>query len=205
MAGSVNKVILIGNLGRDPEVRYTPSGQAVANFTVATNEAWTDKSGQKQERTEWHRVVVWGKTAENCGEYLSKGRQVYIEGRLQTREWTNKEGAKQYTTEVVANPVGGVVFLAGGDRGGRGAGRGAGAPAEDVGGPPPRPAARFASPRSAPRRRAPWPVFPARARSASSEATSAAVFRRRVHISFSVAPAAWSAHRSEEGALGAGP
>src|SRR5438309_1861369 len=127
MAG-VNKVILIGNLGRDPEVRYTPSGQAVANFTVATNEAWTDKSGQKQERTEWHRVVVWGKTAENCGEYLSKGRQVYIEGRLQTREWTNKEGAKQYTTEVVANPVGGVVFLAGGDRGGRGAGRGAGAP-----------------------------------------------------------------------------
>jgi single-strand DNA-binding protein len=136
---SVNKVILVGNLGRDPEVRYTPSGQAVANFTVATNEAWTDKSGQKQERTEWHRVVVWGKAAENCGEYLSKGRQVYVEGRLQTREWTNKEGAKQYTTEVVANPVGGVVFLAGGgDRGGRGASRGGGgAPADDFGGPPP--------------------------------------------------------------------
>ena len=111
MAGSVNKVILVGNLGRDPEVRYTPSGQAVANFTVATNEAWTDKAGQKQERTEWHRVVVWGKSAENCGEYLSKGRQVFVEGRLQTREWTNKEGAKQYTTEIVANPVGGVVFL----------------------------------------------------------------------------------------------
>src|SRR2546430_1433 len=125
MAGSVNKVILVGNLGRDPEVRYTPSGQAVANFTVATNEGWTDKAGQKQERTEWHRIVVWGKSAENCGEYLSKGRQVYVEGRLQTREWTNKEGAKQFTTEVVANPVGGVVFLAGGDRGGggRGAGR----------------------------------------------------------------------------------
>jgi single-strand DNA-binding protein len=139
MAGSVNKVLLIGNLGRDPEVRYTPSGQAVANFTVATNEAWTDKAGQKQERTEWHRVVVWGKAAENCGEYLSKGRQVFIEGRLQTREWTNKEGAKQYTTEIVANPVGGVVFLAGGDRGGsgRGASRGAGAPADDFGGPPP--------------------------------------------------------------------
>ncbi|TMA17789.1 MAG: single-stranded DNA-binding protein [Deltaproteobacteria bacterium] len=139
MAGSVNKVILIGNLGRDPEVRYTPSGQAVANFTVATNEAWTDKAGQKQERTEWHRIVVWGKSAENCGEYLSKGRQVYVEGRLQTREWTNKEGAKQFTTEVVANPVGGVVFLAGGDRGGggRGAGRGSGAPADDFGGPPP--------------------------------------------------------------------
>src|SRR5437868_9641603 len=137
MAG-VNKVILIGNLGRDPEVRYTRSGQAVANFTVATNEAWTDKSGQKQERTEWHRIVVWGKAAEHCGEYLSKGRQVYIEGRLQTREWTNKEGVKQYTTEVVANPVGGVVFLAGGERGpGRGAGRSGGAPADDFGTPPP--------------------------------------------------------------------
>ena len=138
MAGSVNKVILIGNLGRDPEVRYTPSGAAVANFTVATNEAWTDKQGQKQERTEWHRIVVWGKTAELCGEYLSKGRQVYIEGRLQTREWTNKEGAKQYTTEVVANPVGGVVFLSGGERGGQGRTPGrSGAPADDFGGPPP--------------------------------------------------------------------
>lgn len=138
MAGSgVNKVILVGNLGKDPEVRYTPGGQAVANFTIATNENWTDKQGQKQERTEWHRIVVWGKTAENCGEYLSKGRQVYIEGRLQTREWTNKEGAKQYTTEVVANPVGGVVFLSGGDRGqGRGA-KGGGAPADDFGAPPP--------------------------------------------------------------------
>ncbi len=80
MAGSgVNKVILVGNLGKDPEVRYTPGGQAVANFTIATNEAWTDKQGQKQERTEWHKIVVWGKTAENCGEYLSKGRQVYIQ------------------------------------------------------------------------------------------------------------------------------
>jgi len=138
MAGSgVNKVILIGNLGKDPEVRYTPNGQAVANFTVATNENWTDKQGQKQERTEWHRIVVWGKAAENCGEYLSKGRQVYIEGRLQTREWTNKEGVKQYTTEVVANPVGGVIFLQGGDRGsGRGAKSGA-APSDDFGAPPP--------------------------------------------------------------------
>src|SRR3954469_18480883 len=139
MAGSVNKVILVGNLGRDPEVRYTPSGQSVANFTVATNEAWTDKAGQKQERTEWHRVVVWGKAAENCGEYLSKGRSVYVEGRLQTREWTNKEGAKQYTTEVVANPVGGVVFLSGGERGaGGGRGRsGGGAGQDDFGAPPP--------------------------------------------------------------------
>ena len=136
MAGSgVNKVILVGNLGRDPEVRYTPGGQAVANFTVATNEAWTDKSGQKQERTEWHRIVVWGKQAELCGEYLTKGRQVYIEGRLQTREWTNKEGAKQYTTEVVANQV---VFLSGGERGqGRSASRGANTSSDDFGPPPP--------------------------------------------------------------------
>ncbi|HKB75128.1 MAG TPA: single-stranded DNA-binding protein [Myxococcales bacterium] len=135
MAGSgVNKVILVGNLGKDPEVRYTPGGQAVANFTIATNENWTDKSGQKQERTEWHRIVVWGKQAELCGEYLSKGRQVYLEGRLQTREWTNKEGAKQYTTEVVANQV---VFLSGGERGqGRGASRGTAAP-EEFGSPPP--------------------------------------------------------------------
>jgi single-strand DNA-binding protein len=138
MAGSgVNKVILVGNLGKDPEVRYTPGGQAVANFTIATNEAWTGKDGQKQERTEWHRIVVWGKTAENCGEYLSKGRQVYIEGRLQTREWTNKEGAKQYTTEVVANQV---LFLQGGERGQRGGARqGSGAPADDFGGGPPPP------------------------------------------------------------------
>jgi single-strand DNA-binding protein len=141
MAGSgVNKVILVGNLGKDPEVRYTPGGQAVANFTIATNENWTDKSGQKQERTEWHRIVVWGKLAELCSEYLSKGRQVYVEGRLQTREWNNKEGAKQYTTEVVATQV---VFLSGGERSqGRGssrpaAGGGAGGGADDFGQPPP--------------------------------------------------------------------
>lgn len=135
MAGSgLNKVMLIGNLGKDPEVRYTPGGQAVANFNIATNEAWTDKQGQKQERTEWHRIVVWGKVAELCGEYLSKGRQVYIEGRLQTREWTNKEGAKQYTTEIVANQV---LFLAGGERGaGQGRGKGGGG-GEDFGPPPP--------------------------------------------------------------------
>ena len=136
MAGSgVNKVILVGNLGKDPEVRYTPGGQAVANFTIATNEAWTDKSGQKQERTEWHRIVVWAKQAELCGEYLSKGRQVYVEGRLQTREWTNKEGAKQYTTEVVANQV---VFLSSGERGqGRGSSRGSTSSTDDFGPPPP--------------------------------------------------------------------
>lgn len=111
---SVNKVILIGRLGADPDVRYTPSGAAVANFNVATNENWSDKNGQKQERTEWHRVVVWGKLAQLCGEYLSKGRQVYLEGRLQTRQWQDKDGQNRYTTEVIANTV---QFLgAGGER-----------------------------------------------------------------------------------------
>ena len=105
MASGVNKVILIGRLGGDPEVRYTTNGGAVANFNLATNESWTDKSGQKQERTEWHRVVIWGKMAELCGQYLSKGRQAYVEGRLQTREWNDKEGNKRYTTEIVAQSV----------------------------------------------------------------------------------------------------
>jgi len=104
MAG-VNKVILVGNLGADPEVRFTPGGQAVANFRIATSESWKDKDGQKQERTEWHRIVVWGKLGELCGEYLKKGRQVYLEGRLQTREWNDKEGKKNYTTEVVVSNV----------------------------------------------------------------------------------------------------
>lgn len=113
MSGALNRVTIIGNLGKDPEVRYTPGGEAVANFTVATNENWTDKQGQKQERVEWHRVVVWGKAAEACGEFLAKGRQVYVEGRLQTREWNNKEGVKQYTTEIIASPIAGVIFLGG--------------------------------------------------------------------------------------------
>ena len=142
MAGGVNKVILIGNLGADPEVRFTPGGQAVANFRIATSESWNDKNGQKQERTEWHRIVVWGKLAELCGEYLKKGRQCYIEGRLQTREWTDKENKKNYTTEVVANTV---QFLgsrdgAGGGEGGgfsRGGSRGGGARGGDDFGPPP--------------------------------------------------------------------
>lgn len=99
---SVNKVILVGNLGRDPEIRYTPSGQPVANFTMATTDRWNDPSGEKKERTEWHRIVVWGKQAEIVGEYLKKGRQVYVEGSLQTREWTDREGNKRYTTEVRA-------------------------------------------------------------------------------------------------------
>lgn len=100
---SVNKVILIGNLGRDPEVRYMPSGDAVANISIATTETWKDKSGEKQEQTEWHRVALFGKTAEIAGEYLKKGSQVYIEGRLQTRKWTDKEGQERYTTEIRAD------------------------------------------------------------------------------------------------------
>jgi single-strand DNA-binding protein len=99
----VNKVILIGNLGKDPEVRYTPSGATVANFSIATSEEWTDKgSGEKQERTEWHRIVAWRRLGEICGEYLHKGSQVYIEGRLQTKAWEDRDGNKRYTTEVVA-------------------------------------------------------------------------------------------------------
>jgi single-strand DNA-binding protein len=99
---SVNRVILIGNLGRDPEVRYTQNGTAVANFTLATNEVWTDKGGERQERTEWHRIVVWGKQAEIAREYLSKGKQVYIEGSIQTRQWDDREGNKRQTTEIKA-------------------------------------------------------------------------------------------------------
>ncbi len=128
---SVNRVILVGNLGRDPELRYIPSGQAVANFTLATNDRWRDKEGNNQERTEWHRIVVWGKSAENCAQYLQKGRSVYIEGRLQTREWEDKDGNKRQTTETIAQTV---QFLGG--RGGAGAGGGAepgGGPSRDSG------------------------------------------------------------------------
>jgi single-strand DNA-binding protein len=114
MAG-INKAILIGRLGADPEVRYTPSGVAVANFSIATSEEWKDKdTGEKKERTEWHRIVVWSKLGELCGEYLSKGRQVYIEGRIQTRSWDDRDGNKRYTTEIVATDV---QFLGGRDAG----------------------------------------------------------------------------------------
>jgi single-strand DNA-binding protein len=99
---SVNRVILIGNLGRDPEVRYTQNGSAVANFTLATNEVWTDKGGERQERTEWHRIVVWGKQAEIVREHLTKGKQVYVEGSIQTRQWDDREGNKRQTTEIKA-------------------------------------------------------------------------------------------------------
>ena len=104
MAG-INKVILVGRLGSDPEVRYTPDGTAVANFSVATSDEWTDKAtGEKKERTEWHRIVAWRKLGEICGEYLSKGRQVYVEGKLQTRSW-EKDGVTRYSTEIIASDV----------------------------------------------------------------------------------------------------
>ena len=103
MANSVNKVILVGRLGKDPEVKYTQTGVPVARFTLATDESWKDQSGEKQQRTEWHNIVAWRKLAEICGQYLNKGKLVYIEGRLQTRSWEDKEGNKRYTTEVQAD------------------------------------------------------------------------------------------------------
>ena len=103
MANSVNKAILVGRLGKDPEVKYTQGGTSVAKFTLATNEVWKDQSGEKQERTEWHNIVAWSKLAEICGQYLSKGSRVYIEGRIQTRSWEDKEGNKRYTTEIRAD------------------------------------------------------------------------------------------------------
>lgn len=144
--GSVNKVILVGNLGADPELRYTPSNKPVANMRVATTEVYKDKGGQRQEKTEWHRITVWGDMAENCNKYLSKGRSVYVEGRLQTRSY-DKEGQTHYATEVVAMKV---VFLGGGggrqdggrqdggqrSGGGNGGGWGDAPPPNDDDGPP---------------------------------------------------------------------
>jgi single-strand DNA-binding protein len=127
---SVNKVILIGRLGNNPEIRYTNTGTAVANFNLATSENWNDKSGQRQERTEWHRVVVWGKLAELCEKYLSKGRQAFVEGRLQTRSWDDKDGNKRYTTEIVASTI---QFLGSNAQAGAHAGAGAGAGMSDQG------------------------------------------------------------------------
>ena len=107
MAGGINKVILVGNLGQDPEIRYTADGRPIATFSIATSEAWKDKnSGERREKTEWHRVVVFGKLAEICGQYLAKGRQVYIEGKLQTRKWQGQDGQDRYTTEVVVDQRG---------------------------------------------------------------------------------------------------
>ena len=132
---SVNKVILIGNLGADPELRYTAGGTAIARFNLATKENWTGKDGNKEERTEWHRIVAWARLGEICGEYLSKGKQVYIEGRLQTRSWEDKEGNKRYTTEINAQvmqmlgPAGEKAASSGKDFGAHGG------PREEPGGP----------------------------------------------------------------------
>lgn len=117
MAGSVNKVIIIGNLGQDPEVRATANGTAVASFSVATNERWKDAQGAKQEHVEWHRVTLWGKLAELAGQYLAKGRAVYVEGRLQTRKWQDKGGQERWSTEIVAREL---VFLDSADGAGKG-------------------------------------------------------------------------------------
>ena len=122
MAKSVNKVILVGNLGKDPEVKFTPSGMQVAKFSIATNEGYKDKSGQWQERTEWHNIVAWARLAEIIGEYVKKGSKVYIEGRLQTSSWDDKEtGQKKYKTEIVANEL---VLLGGRGEGSEGGGGG---------------------------------------------------------------------------------
>ena len=145
---SVNKVILIGNLGRDPEVRYTPNGAAICNVTIATSRSWKDKtSGERQEETEWHRVVFYDRLAEIAGEYLKKGRSVYVEGRLKTRKWTDKDGVEKYTTEVVADNMqmlGGREGMGGGHEegggGGRSYGRDSGGGSEGGGGGGERPA-----------------------------------------------------------------
>jgi len=124
MARGINKVILVGNLGKDPETRYMPSGSAVTNLTLATSEAWKDKqSGEQQERTEWHKVAMFGRLAEIAAEYLRKGSQVYIEGKLRTRKWQDKEGKDRWTTEIVADEM----QMLGGKGGGAGAGAGMGA------------------------------------------------------------------------------
>ena len=131
---SVNKVILVGNLGKDPESRYLPDGGAVCNFSIATTDKWKDKGGEQQERTEWHRISTFSKLAEICGEYLKKGSQVYIEGRLQTRKWQDKEGKDRYSTEIVADRV---QFIGGGQGSGAGGGGGGGSFEDQSLEPPP--------------------------------------------------------------------
>jgi single-strand DNA-binding protein len=129
---SVNKVILVGRLGRDPETRYTGGGQAVANFSVATDESYKDKNGERQKRTEWHRITAWGKLAEICQQYLKKGTMVYIEGRIQSREWQDKEGQKRTSFDIVANTM--KMLSSRGDAAAAGAGAGGGATARSGGG-----------------------------------------------------------------------
>ena len=126
--GSVNKVILVGNLGRDAELRYTPGGAAVATLNMATTEVFKDREGQKKEDTQWHRVILWGKTAETLQDYLTKGKQIYVEGKLQTRKWKDKDGNDKYTTEIRGDRV---VLLSGGSRGDGGGGRGGSTPTEE--------------------------------------------------------------------------
>ena len=135
MARSVNKAILLGNLGKDAELSYTPSNQPVSKFTLATNRRYKDKTGEWQEQTEWHNIVLWGKSAESLTQYLTKGQKVYVEGRIQTRSWEGRDGAKHYTTEIIADQV---VFAGGG--------RGAG----DEGGSSARPQARPAAAQAQP-------------------------------------------------------
>ncbi|HIF9346489.1 TPA: single-stranded DNA-binding protein [Photobacterium damselae] len=146
----VNKVILVGNLGNDPEVRYMPNGDAVANITIATSETWRDKAtGENREKTEWHRVVLFGKLAEVAGEYLRKGSQVYIEGQLQTRKWQNQQGQDQYTTEIVVRGFNGVMQMLGGrqNQGGQGMGAPMGGQQQQGGwGQPQQPAAQNFAP-----------------------------------------------------------
>ena len=128
--GSVNKVILVGNLGRDAELRYTPGGAAVATINMATTDVYKDREGQKKEDTQWHRVVLWGRTAESLHEYLTKGKQIYVEGRLQTRKWTDKDGVEKYTTEIRGDRV----VLLGGGGGGGGQRAGGGSRGAEAGG-----------------------------------------------------------------------
>jgi len=134
MARGINKAILIGNLGADPEMKYTASGTPLCTFRIATSEVFNDREGNQQERTEWHRVVAWGKLGEICGQYLSKGRQVYIEGSIRTRSWDDKDGNRRYMTEINARDV---QFLGSAGSGGGGGGGGGGGDYGDYGGPPP--------------------------------------------------------------------
>ena len=126
--GSVNKAILVGNLSRDAEMRFTAGGTPVATVSLATTEKWTDREGQKKEDTQWHRVILWGKTAETLQDYLTKGKQIYVEGKLQTRKWKDKDGNDKYTTEIRGDRV---VLLSGGSRGDGGGGRGSSTPTEE--------------------------------------------------------------------------
>ena len=142
MARGVNKAILVGNLGRDPEVRYTPSGSAVANVTIATSESWKDKqTGEMQEKTEWHRVVFFNRLAEIVAEYVKKGQQIYVEGRIQTRKWQDQSGQDRYTTEIVANEMQMLGGRSGGGGGGFDQGMDQSQPAQNFGGGSPAPAA----------------------------------------------------------------